>query len=180
MIIGTILKKQKSNININYFVYDIGEGMQNQDFSLLKALEQLKQFGFNVNQNTMLVNSSEQCQQFWVEALKKRNNLYYEIDGVVFKKNYLASLKEVSLNSKYPKNAFAYKFPFVLAKSIIKEINITVGKTGLITPVGVVEPIKIGEVIIEKANLYNYSEIKRLGLKLNDLTIISRTGDVIP
>jgi len=110
----------------------------------------------------------------------KRDELEYEIDGLVVSINDNHLMKELGVAGKSPRGAIAWKFPSREATTIVNDVRIQVGRTGVLTPVAILEPVKIGGVTISRATLHNKEEIKKLGLKIGDTVIVGRAGDVIP
>jgi len=108
-----------------------------------------------------------------------RNRLSYEIDGLVISVNNNAILKKLGVVGKAPRGMIAYKFPAEETTTIVKDIVVQVGRTGALTPVAILKPIRLGGVSITRATLHNDDEIKRLDVKIGDTVIIQRAGDVI-
>ena len=117
---------------------------------------------------------------FYKEVEKKRENIDFEIDGIVVKVNDFSIQKRIGYTSKSPRWAIAFKFKAQQAKTVLKNVSFSVGRTGIITPVAELEPVKCGGVLISSSTLHNFDEIKRLGIKIGDRVIIERAGDVIP
>ncbi|MCM8780639.1 MAG: NAD-dependent DNA ligase LigA, partial [Candidatus Omnitrophica bacterium] len=110
----------------------------------------------------------------------RRERLDYEIDGIVVKINSIAQQRKLGFTLKSPRWAVAYKFPARQATTIVRDIIVQVGRTGVVTPVAELEPVECGGVIIKHATLHNFDEIKRLGIKIGDRVVIERAGEVIP
>ncbi|MBZ9569606.1 NAD-dependent DNA ligase LigA [Patescibacteria group bacterium] len=111
---------------------------------------------------------------------KKRDKLAYEIDGIVINVNNDNLYNSLGIVGKAPRGAIAYKFPGTEATTKVKEIIVQVGRTGKLTPVAILEPVRVGGVTISRATLHNADEIERLGVKIGDTVIVQRAGDVIP
>ncbi|KJV69164.1 NAD-dependent DNA ligase LigA [Candidatus Neoehrlichia procyonis] len=163
--------------NLKYFVYSIVNSNANTQEELLN---QLSNWGFCVNKNTCTTNNIEEALNFYNKIYNTRNNICYDIDGVIYKINDISLQKSLGATSRCPRWAIAYKFPSVEAKTQLKNISIQVGRTGVITPIAELDPINIGGVIISRANLHNQDEIKRKDIRIGDYVIIRRAGDVIP
>ena len=118
--------------------------------------------------------------EFYKEYASKRFTLPYEIDGLVVKVNARSSQKLLGFTSKSPRWAIAFKYPAQQATTLVKNVWFSVGRTGVITPVAELEPVKCGGVTISSSTLHNFDEIKRLGLKAGDRVVIERAGEVIP
>ncbi len=111
---------------------------------------------------------------------KKRDKLAYETDGIVININDDSLYKKIGIVGKAPRGAIAYKFPFKQATTMIEDIIVQIGRTGALTPVAILKPVRVGGVTISRATLHNEDEIERLGVKIGDTVIVGRAGDVIP
>ena len=140
----------------------------------------LKHLGFIVNPNIRLVHNVNEILDYIEEWTEKRDSLPYEIDGIVIKVNDIHMQKELGNTAKYPKWVIAYKFPAEEVKSKLTDIVCTVGRTGLITPNAVFEPIKIMGSTVRRATLHNREYIKDKGLLIGDTILVRKAGDVIP
>lgn len=168
---------------LDFYAYDI---VGDSDADIKKyptkksEYDALKNFGFKTNPNGLTVNSLEEVFVFKEKWEKERENLPYEIDGVVVSINDNKIYKEAGIIGKAPRGAVAYKFSPREAATQILEIKVQVGRTGVLTPVAVMKPVSVGGTTITHATLHNADEIERLGLKIGDTVIVSRAGDVIP
>jgi len=140
----------------------------------------LKALGFKTNPHNRPLNSLEEINDFRNQWEKKREELSYEIDGVVVIINNNEVFKRLGVIGKAPRGAIAYKFSPKEATSEVLEIKVQVGRTGALTPVAVLKPVEVGGVKITHATLHNFDQVKRLGIKIGDTVIVSRAGDVIP
>lgn len=122
----------------------------------------------------------DEIEAFYQEIVKKRDEIPMMMDGMVIKVDEVELQEELGYTVKYPKWMCAYKFPAVEKTTTIKDVIFQVGRTGVITPVAIVEPVDIDGVVVERATLHNFDEIKRKDIKINDQVIIIRSGDVIP
>ncbi len=145
-----------------------------------EALEYMKELGFKVNPNNKLVYSIEELLKFIEKMTKERNNLSYEIDGIVIKLNNIKEQKLVGYTARYPKWATAYKFPATEVLTKLIDIIFTVGRTGQITPNAVLEPAIVQGSTIRRATLHNEDYINERGFKIGDIVSIRKAGDVIP
>jgi len=114
------------------------------------------------------------------EFIELRDKIEVMLDGMVVKVNELELLEKLGYTTKYPRWMVAYKFPAIEKETILKDVIVQVGRTGVLTPVAILEPVEIGGVIVERATLHNFDEIERMGLKIGDHVIVIRSGDVIP
>jgi DNA ligase (NAD+) len=155
---------------------DLGQKTHEQEHLILKEL------GFKTNPFNKHVNSLKEIFAFRNHWGKKENRetLPYEIDGVVIIVNDNRIFESGGVIGKAPRAAIAYKFSAKEAETIIEDIKIQVGRTGVLTPVAILRPVSVGGTTISHATLHNFDEIKRLGIKIGDTVIVSRAGDVIP
>ena len=119
----------------------------------------------------------------WAECeawLDKRDGLEFEIDGVVIKVNDVELQSELGTVAREPRWATAYKFPAIQKTTVVRDIEINVGRTGSLNPTALLDPVEIGGVVIRRATLHNEDEIRRLGLRIGDTVVVERAGDVIP
>ncbi len=114
------------------------------------------------------------------EFVKIRDELPVMLDGMVVKVNELELLDKLGYTTKYPRWMVAYKFPAVEKETILEDVVIQVGRTGVLTPVAILKPVEIGGVIVERATLHNFDEIERMDIRIGDHVIVIRSGDVIP
>jgi len=145
-----------------------------------KALAALKEAGFRTNSLTKKVANIENAIKYCKELEKKREKLDYEIDGAVIKVNSLEKQKELGATSKNPRWAISYKFAAKQSTTRLNNIAIQVGRTGTLTPVAILEPVEVGGVTVSRATLHNFDELKRKDIKIGDLVLVERSGDVIP
>ena len=144
------------------------------------ALEFMKELGFRVNPNNKLVCNVNELLQFIDEKTIERNDLPYEIDGIVIKLNNISDQKKMGFTAKYPKWATAYKFPPTEVLTKLTDIIFTVGRTGQITPNAVLEPVIVQGSTIRRATLHNEDFVKARDLKIGDIVSIRKAADVIP
>lgn len=163
--------------NLDAFLYHVPETKRQTHY---EALMDLKHLGFIVNPNIRLVHNVNEILDYIEEWTEKRDSLPYEIDGIVIKVNDIHMQKELGNTAKYPKWVIAYKFPAEEVKSKLTDIVCTVGRTGLITPNAVFEPIKIMGSTVRRATLHNREYIKDKGLLIGDTILVRKAGDVIP
>lgn len=166
--------------NLQYFAYGITQINDNFELNIQSAiLHKLQEFGFIVNQN-YYTGKLENCINFYKDIEKKRYEIDFDIDGVVYKINDLNLQKRLGNTNKSPRWAIAHKFSGLTAVTKIIDVVNQVGRMGNITPVAQLEPVNIGGVIIKRATLHNFDEIERLGVRIGDIVNVTRAGDVIP
>jgi len=166
---------------LQFFAHGIGliEGI-NPPARHADILEQLRQWGLPVSPETRTVNGVVGCFVYYHEIGKRRAQLPYEIDGVVFKVNDIQQQKILGFVSRAPRWAIAYKYPPAEVSTRVLGIEVQVGRTGALTPVARLEPVFVGGVTVTNATLHNEEEIKRKDIRVGDTVIIRRAGDVIP
>lgn len=155
-------------------VTDLGQKTHEEEHKILKEL------GFKTNPHNKFAGDLAEIQKFRDYWEKHRDNLDYEIDGVVVILNDEGSFQRTGIVGKAPRGAIAYKFSPKESETIVEDIIIQVGRTGILTPVAKLKPVSIGGTTVSRATLHNLDEIKRLGLKIGDTVIVGRAGDVIP
>ena len=164
--------------HLDSFIYDLitdlGQKTHQEKHQILKSL------GFKVNSYSQLCQNLEDVFEFHSHCQKIRESLPYEIDGIVVIVNSNKIFEKLGVVGKTPRGAIAYKFPLEQSETIVEDIKVQVGRTGALTPVAYLRPVKIGGATISRATLHNEDEIKRLGIKIGDTVIVGRAGDVIP
>ncbi len=145
-----------------------------------ESLEALARMGFKVNAHRRLCQNLEELLEFCREWESKRDDLPFEIDGVVAKVDSVAQQNRLGYTAKAPRWAIAYKYAARQAVTTVENIEVQVGRTGALTPVAHLAPVVVGGVTVSRATLHNEDEIARLGLQIGDSVVIERSGDVIP
>jgi DNA ligase (NAD+) len=164
---------------LDTFIYYISHS--DKDFQTHeKALEILRMTGFRVNPLIKKVKNIEEAIKFCAELEAKRERLDYEIDGVVLKVNLFSQQRELGSTIKHPRWAIAFKFTAKQATTRLNDIVIQVGRTGTLTPVAILDPVQVGGVNVSRATLHNFDELKRKDIRIGDMVLVERSGDVIP
>jgi len=136
--------------------------------------------GFNKPPKREVCQGKEDVEKLYQEFIKQRDSFSMMLDGLVVKINDISLQESLGYTVKYPKWMCAYKFPAIEKMTKLKDVIFQVGRTGVVTPVAIVDPVNIEGVIVERATLHNFDEIKRKDIRINDTIIIIRSGDVIP
>lgn len=143
-------------------------------------LHRLASWGLKINDEMAVVQGAEGCLEYFAALSERRNQLAYEIDGIVFKVNDIELQQRLGFVSRAPRWAIAHKFPAQEEITRVNAIEFQVGRTGAITPVARLEPVFVGGVTVSNATLHNMDEVERLDVRAGDSVIIRRAGDVIP
>jgi len=167
--------------NLNCFIHSFGLLEGGRSYSTQwEFLTSAKGLGFRTNPESRQCDSFDEVIAYCQSYQNKRNQIPYDIDGVVIKVNSLEQQRRLGSTLKSPRWAVAYKFPASQATTIIQSIVVQVGRTGVLTPVAELAPVECGGVTISRATLHNFDEIERLNVKEGDRVLIERAGDVIP
>ena len=166
---------------LTMFAYSVGvvDGGELPE-SHTQILNKLGTWGLRVNALTQAVKGVDGCMAYFDGMQARRDELDYEIDGVVFKVNGIAEQDQLGMLTRTPRWAIAHKFPAEEGITVLEAVEFQVGRTGAITPVARLEPVKVGGVTISNATLHNIDEVGRLELMVGDTVVIQRAGDVIP
>lgn len=143
-------------------------------------MARLREWGFRPNEDVHLEVGIQACLEFYRRMSERRAQLDYEIDGIVYKVNDLAARERLGFTARAPRWAIAHKFPAQEETTVVEDIIPSVGRTGVITPVAVLRPVRVGGVIVGRATLHNQDELSRKDVRIGDTVIIRRAGDVIP
>jgi len=165
---------------LEYFTYFLLDDGKQACATQWEALETLRELGFKVSLHRKRCADIEELTDFCKEWEAKRNSLPFEIDGVVAKVDSIAQQNRLGWTAKAPRWAIAYKFAARQAETIVEDIIVSVGRTGVLTPGAVLRPVNVGGVTVSLSTLHNEDEIERLGLQIGDTVMVERAGDVIP
>lgn len=178
------LRQKDPNItrerNLATFMYSIANQDSVNVSSQYELLTWLKLAGFSVNPDVTLASSIEDVHAFCEACTSKRDSLAYDIDGVVVKVNRFDLQADLGFTSRAPKWAIAYKFPPVEKTTLLKDITVQVGRTGVLTPVAELKPVEIDGSVVSRATLHNEDEVHRKDVRVGDTVIVHKAGDVIP
>jgi DNA ligase (NAD+) len=167
--------------NLAIFVYGIGgDGEAYQLDSHAEALDYLDELGFQTNKERKTCHSIDEVQAYIEKWTAKRPHLAYEIDGIVIKVNRYVHQQELGFTAKSPRWATAYKFPAEEVVTTLLDIELTVGRTGALTPTAILEPVKVAGTTVGRASLHNEDLIREKDIRIGDTVIIRKAGDIIP
>jgi len=166
---------------LDIFVYGLGwaEGKAVPD-THWEIMQYLKSLGFKINPNIALCRSLDETEKYYQSWLESRENFPYEADGIVAKVNSIALQQELGTVAHEPRWAIAYKFPAIQGTTRLIDIGINVGRTGSLNPYAVLEPVRVGGVVISSAALHNEEDIHRKDIRIGDWVVVQRAGEVIP
>jgi DNA ligase (NAD+) len=165
---------------LHFFAYSIGPVDGQWPDTQWGTLQALRAFGFAVNDDARWFATYAEAMAYATQWMTKRDVLAYEVDGAVLKVDSLAQQRELGVAGRDPRWALAYKFPAREATSILKNIIVSVGRTGNITPAAEIAPVQLSGVTVSNASLHNADLIKKLDLRIGDTVNLKRSGDVIP
>jgi DNA ligase (NAD+) len=165
---------------LDFFAYYLLVGIREAKRRLSEVLASLAEIHFKASDDWKLCHGLRDAQKYIEAWDAKREKLPYEIDGIVVKVDEVALQNELGYTSKAPRWAIAYKYPARQETTIVRHILISVGRTGVLTPYAVFEPVKIGGVTVTKSTLHNMDEVERLNVHEGDTVLVERAGEVIP
>ena len=166
--------------HLDSFLYDI-DTVQNKEIETqFDEINLLSELGFKINKYSKVCKNINEIQEFYNKWTKDRNKLDYELDGIVIKVNSIKIQNALGYTGKSPRWGVAYKFPAEQVTTIVEDIVLQVGRTGVITPVAHLKPVLVAGSTVSRATLHNEDEIKRLDIRIGDTVILQKAGDVIP
>ena len=170
-----------ANRPLTFFCYGVGV-VEGGDLPKRHSerLKQLRDWGIRINPDAEVVDGLKGCLEYYGKVGEKRDELPYDIDGVVFKVDRIDQQQELGFVSRAPRWAIAYKFPAQEEMTTLRDVEWQVGRTGAVTPVAKLEPVAVGGVTVSNATLHNIDEIERKDVRIGDTVIVRRAGDVIP
>jgi len=166
---------------LDIFIYALGwaEGKAVPD-THWEIMQYLKSLGFKINPNIALFRSLDEAEKYYQSWLESREKFPYEADGIVAKVNSIALQQELGTVAHEPRWAIAYKFPAIQGTTRLIDIGINVGRTGSLNPYAILEPVRVGGVVISSAALHNEEDIHRKDIRIGDWVVVQRAGEVIP
>ncbi|MCM3739413.1 NAD-dependent DNA ligase LigA [Oceanobacillus luteolus] len=166
--------------NLDVFLYAVGEWENNTLPTHSARLERLKELGFKTNPEWRKCKTIEEVMEFVNYWTEERPNLPYEIDGIVIKIDDLAQQEELGYTAKSPRWSIAYKFPAEEVMTKLLDIELSVGRTGVVTPTGILEPVRIAGSTVGRASLHNEDLIREQDIRIGDTVVVKKAGDIIP
>jgi len=170
-----VVAKRPLDIFIHYLSFS-----DNKFETHFEAMEKLREAGFKINPFIKKAKNIDEAIKQCEKLEEKRDSLNYEIDGAVIKVNSFEKQIKLGSTTKNPRWAISYKFAAKQSTTKLNDIDIQVGRTGAITPVAILEPVKVGGVTVSRATLHNFDELKRKDIRIGDHVLVERSGDVIP
>ena len=166
---------------LDIFIYGLGwaEDKTGPD-THWEIMQWLKALGFKINPNIVLLHSLDEAERYYRTWLETREKSPYEADGIVAKVNSIALQQELGTVAHEPRWAIAYKFPAIQGTTKLLDIGINVGRTGSLNPYAILEPVRVGGVVISSAALHNEEDIHRKDIRIGDWVVVQRAGEVIP
>lgn len=165
---------------LHVFFWELAPSSSHRPSTHRESLELLDAVGLRIESHPEVLDDPEELEQWYAEMARGREELPYEVDGCVFKVDRLADHDEMGTRASNPRWAVAWKFPSQQHTTRVKDIRVSVGRTGALTPVASVEPVRIGGVEITRVSLFNQDEVERKDVRVGDTVRIERAGDVIP
>ncbi|HJO89867.1 MAG: NAD-dependent DNA ligase LigA [Candidatus Pacebacteria bacterium] len=172
--------KVVSERNLDSFIYDVASSSEKIPDNQFDELKLLQELGLKVNRNFKFCKNIDEAVDFWREWRRKAEKQDYLIDGVVIKVNERKYQESIGYTGKAPRFAIAFKFPAEQVTTVVENIVLQVGRTGVLTPVAHLKPISVAGSTVSRATLHNEDEIKRLDVRVGDTVILQKAGDVIP
>ncbi len=172
--------KVTASRRLDSFIYDLDKIEARAPATQTEELELLKKLGFKVNEHYRLCKTIEEIEQYYQEWTKRRHELPYGLDGIVIKVDDRQMQERLGYTGKSPRFGVAYKFPAEQATTVVEDVQVQVGRTGALTPVAHLRPVRVAGSTVSRATLHNFDEIARLGLRIGDTVVLQKAGDVIP
>ena len=172
--------KAVASRHLNIFVWGIGycKGIDFKTYA--EVIEYLNKAGFRVNPHHKLCRTIDEVIEYCDLWEPKRDKLEFDVDGMVLKVNNLAQREKLGFTSKSPRWSIAYKFPAEKALTEVEDIIVQVGRTGAVTPVAILKPVRLSGTTVSRATLHNFDEIERLDVKIGDKVYVEKSGEIIP
>ncbi|MHC5054239.1 MAG: NAD-dependent DNA ligase LigA [Planctomycetota bacterium] len=180
---GTLKRKNPREVaarRLDFLAYSVGEAVGFDGETQLAVVERLEALGLPTLEHRKVCRGIEEAVAFCESWAQKRHDLRYDTDGMVVKVNSLALQRELGRTAKSPRWMIAYKFPPEQARTRVVDIHVQVGKTGVLTPVAKLEPVRVSGTTVKSASLHNQDEVERKGVRIGDRVLIEKAGEIIP
>lgn len=165
---------------LDVFIYDVAQTSEAFPETQAEELEYLRELGFKVNPHHVLAKTIDETIAYWEAWKKKGRKQGYWVDGIVLKVNEKKYEQVLGYTGKAPRFTIAFKFPAEQVTTVVEDIVLQVGRTGVLTPVAHLKPVAVAGTVVSRATLHNEDEIKRLDVRIGDTVILQKAGDVIP
>ena len=165
---------------LDSFIYEVAASSEEMPATQIEKLAYLQELGFKVNTEYVVAASVAEVVEYWEKWSKKAKTKEYWVDGVVVKVNECALQERLGYTGKAPRFAIAFKFPAEQVTTVVEDIVLQVGRTGVLTPVAHLRPVRVAGSVVSRATLHNEDEILRLDVRVGDTVILQKAGDVIP
>ncbi|RTL12440.1 MAG: NAD-dependent DNA ligase LigA [Neisseriaceae bacterium] len=165
---------------LRFYAYALAQHSGTEFTSFQQELEFLQSVGFSVAKECTLLKGNQALSSYYEQMMDRRNELSFGIDGVVYKLDSKTGQQKLGFVARAPRFAIAYKFPALEVESEILAIDVQVGRTGALTPVARIKPVNVAGVVVTNATLHNQDEIRRKDVRVGDIVLVRRAGDVIP
>ncbi len=166
--------------NLDTFIYSVGEWQAGELNSHSEQLNYLKSLGFKINPEMKVCQNIDEVIEYVQHWTENRQNLSYEIDGIVIKVDQIDIQQKLGFTVKSPRWAIAYKFPAEEAITTLRDIELSVGRTGVVTPTAILDPVKVAGTTVQRASLHNEDLIREKDIRIGDTVVIKKAGDIIP
>ncbi len=180
---GTVRNKDPSIVAdrpLDIFVYTLSYNEEGDFETHWECMKEMEKAGLKVNEHLAKKKGIEDVIDYIDEWQEKKDELNYEIDGMVVKVNRLDYHEELGATSKHPRWSIAYKYPAMRKTSTIRDIEVQVGRTGKLTPIAILEPVQLSGTTVERASLHNEDELERKGVDVGDKVLVEKAGEIIP
>ena len=180
---GTVRNKDPKVVAkrpLDIFVYTLSYNEEGEFETHWECLKEIEKAGLKVNRNIAKKKGIDEVIEYIDQWKEKKEDLNYEIDGMVVKVNKLDHHDTLGATSKHPRWAIAYKYPAMRKTSTIKDIEVQVGRTGKLTPIAILEPVQLSGTVVERASLHNEDELERKNVNVGDKVLVEKAGEIIP
>ncbi|MGJ5713317.1 NAD-dependent DNA ligase LigA [Staphylococcus auricularis] len=165
---------------LSVFLYSVNDFTQFEASTQSDALDELDRLGYKTNQERQIANNIDEVLEYIDKWTEQRESLPYDIDGIVIKVNSLEQQQELGFTQKSPRWAIAYKFPAEEVVTTLRDIELSIGRTGVVTPTAILDPVRVAGTTISRASLHNGDLIQERDIRIGDSVIVKKAGDIIP